>query len=98
MDHETDPIKQLIMYANDAVEGTFNDGTKVFLSPCATEYVIQQGHHQQGIDGRLVSIDELHLSIAVCCRSVDNETSNSVHDHHIPASNSCSDLLSKSVR
>lgn len=49
MDQETDQIKQLIMYANDAVEGTFIDGSKIFLSPCATEYVIQQGNHNQGI-------------------------------------------------
>ncbi len=39
--------KQLIMYTNDAVEATFSDGTKVFLAPCATEYVIQQGNHTQ---------------------------------------------------
>jgi hypothetical protein len=40
--------QQLIMYSNDAVEAIFADGTKIFLAPCATEYVIQQGHHEQG--------------------------------------------------
>lgn len=50
MDRDTHHVKQLIMYANDAVEAIFNDGTKVFLAPCATEYVIQQGNHHQGMD------------------------------------------------
>ena len=48
MDQDTNMAKQLIMYSNDAVEGTFSDGTKIFLAPCATEYVIQQGNHHQG--------------------------------------------------
>lgn len=40
--------KQFIMYSNDAVEATFADGTKIYLAPCATEYVVQQGTHTQG--------------------------------------------------
>ena len=40
--------KQLIMYTNDAVEAIFFDGTKIFLAPCATEYVVQQGNRTQG--------------------------------------------------
>lgn len=36
------------MYGNDAVEATFSDGMKIFLAPCATEYVVQQGNHTQG--------------------------------------------------
>jgi hypothetical protein len=47
MDKNPNMAKQLIMYTNDAVEATFSDGTKVFLAPCATEYVIQQGNHTQ---------------------------------------------------
>ena len=41
-------VKQLIMYSNDAVEATFTDGSKIFLAPCATEYVVQQNNHAQG--------------------------------------------------
>ena len=48
MEKDPDLPKQLIMYSNDAVEATFIDGTKIFLAPCATEYVIQQGTHSQG--------------------------------------------------
>ena len=48
MEKDPDQAKQLIMYSNDAVEATFIDGTKIFLAPCATEYVIQQGNHSQG--------------------------------------------------
>lgn len=40
--------KQFIMYSNDSVEATFADGTKIYLAPCATEYVVQQGTHTQG--------------------------------------------------
>jgi hypothetical protein len=47
MDKNPNMAKQLIMYTNDAVEATFSDGTKIFLAPCATEYVIQQGNHTQ---------------------------------------------------
>lgn len=48
MDKGPNMAKQLIMYTNDAVEATFSDGTKIYLAPCATEYVVQQGHHTQG--------------------------------------------------
>ncbi|CAF3576240.1 unnamed protein product [Adineta steineri] len=49
MDKDPNMAKQLIMYTNDAVEATFSDGSKIFLAPCATEYVVQQGNHAQGI-------------------------------------------------
>jgi hypothetical protein len=48
MDKDPHMAKQLIMYSNDAVEASFADGTKIFLAPCATEYVVQQGNHTQG--------------------------------------------------
>ncbi|CAM4758617.1 unnamed protein product [Rotaria magnacalcarata] len=48
MDKDPNMAKQFIMYTNDAVETTFVDGMKIFLAPCATEYVVQQGNHTQG--------------------------------------------------
>jgi len=48
MDKDPNMAKQLIMYTNDAVEATFSDGTKIYLAPCATEYVVQQGNHTLG--------------------------------------------------
>lgn len=50
MEKDPNMAKQFIMYANDAVETTFSDGTKIFLAPCATEYVVQQGNQTQGKD------------------------------------------------
>lgn len=47
-DLSMDTAKQFIMYTNDAVEASFSDGMKIFLAPCATEYVVQQGNHAQG--------------------------------------------------
>ncbi|UJR27540.1 hypothetical protein I4U23_008822 [Adineta vaga] len=49
MNKDPNIAKQFIMYTNDAVEATFSDGTKIFLAPCATEYVVQQGNHTQGV-------------------------------------------------
>jgi hypothetical protein len=48
MEKDPNMAKQLIMYTNDAVEATFSDGTKIYLAPCATEYVVQQSNHTQG--------------------------------------------------
>ena len=48
MERDLNMAKQFIMYSNDAVEATFADGTKIYLAPCATEYVVQQGTHTQG--------------------------------------------------
>jgi hypothetical protein len=48
MEKDPDMAKQFIMYTNDAVETTFSDGMKIYLAPCATEYVVQQGTHTQG--------------------------------------------------
>lgn len=48
MERDLNMTKQLIMYSNDSVEATFADGTKIYLAPCATEYVVQQGTHTQG--------------------------------------------------
>jgi hypothetical protein len=48
MDKDPNVAKQFIMYTNDAVEATFSDGAKIFLAPCATEYVVQQANHTQG--------------------------------------------------
>lgn len=49
MEKDPNMAKQLIMYTNDAVEAIFSDGTKIYLAPCATEYVVQQSHHTQGM-------------------------------------------------
>ncbi|CAF2348522.1 unnamed protein product [Rotaria sp. Silwood2] len=49
MEKDLNMAKQFIMYTNDAVEATFSDGMKIFLAPCATEYVVQQGNHTQGL-------------------------------------------------
>ncbi|CAF0804038.1 unnamed protein product [Adineta ricciae] len=49
MNKDPNVAKQFIMYTNDSVEATFYDGTKIFLAPCATEYVVQQGNHAQGV-------------------------------------------------
>lgn len=53
MNKDPNVAKQFIMYTNDSVEATFYDGTKIFLAPCATEYVVQQGNHAQGTESFL---------------------------------------------
>ncbi len=79
---EKDPniVKQCIMYANDAVEATFSDGTKIFLAPCATEYVVQQGNHTQG---KFNSCFFSYYVISILIRSYDHKTSYNIYNKYI---------------
>jgi hypothetical protein len=78
MANDTSIVKQLIMYSNDAVEASFADGMKIFLAPCATEYVIQQGNFNQGELWELPMRTVLILVFRV--RHDDDEASHHLHD------------------
>jgi hypothetical protein len=80
MEKDLNMAKQLIMYTNDAVEATFSDGTKIYLSPCATEYVVQQGNHTQG------KFNHFFFHLAVLIRSSDYKTSNNLYNKYIATS------------
>lgn len=64
MEKDLNRAKQMIMYSNDAVEASYLDGSKIFLSPCASEYVVQQGSHNQGSFWQLVNSFLIHLYIS----------------------------------
>ncbi|CAF0837695.1 unnamed protein product [Didymodactylos carnosus] len=58
-------FKQLLMYVNDAIEATFVDGCKIYLSPCGTEYVFQNGNQANGL------LNEKHRTIYTTSSLID---------------------------
>jgi hypothetical protein len=84
MEKDPNMAKQFIMYTNDAVEATFSDGIKIYLAPCATEYVVQQGTHTQG------KINDSYSIIFILIRSSHDKTSNDIHNKYIITSYSIS--------